>query len=329
MLGVLASRGCSLICSWFGGRRFPSSGLRLIASSSSHSELRVSAHKLLDQFNLPVLQSKISEEYGYSAVDSDDPQDYLHYQVRDDDGQAATQQRVKDLYFFSSGEAVFWNLTVKEEETMLKLPQIMGRSPLNIEKFKFGPGSSSGLTAKDRIILTDDIERRTRHQVAFARGMIRGLKVAIIESTASLILERFQDLPKLFPRNSRALSIAGEQQLIEDLFGLRMQVHFLSNLLGGTFEDYWLDPELCELFTSVIKTLETPQRLQVVHSLLNSPIDDLLLVFRDQRFLSEAPDRYEEKLTKLLELQSHGGITILMKACWCERVEVVKRRSEE
>lgn len=310
-----------MTCSWSGLRKFSAfSPLHPAAPTSSsassppaNAESRVSAHKLLEQFDLAALQTKIFEVYGYSAVDPPEvaspvvgtnrppassvasasrlpaavaasgkaPVDYIHFRVRAN-GEAARRQRLKDLYFFGTGEAVFWNLTVEEEETMLKLPQITGKPSHSVEQFNFGPGASSGLTAKDRIILTDDLERRTRHQVAFSRGMIRGLKVDRVESETSRMLERIRELPDQIRSNFRGPPIAEVRRLTGDLLGLRVQINFLSDLLDGSPDDYWEDPELYELFAAMIKTLEVSQRLEVVNTRLNYAIDVLQVVLHDQ-----------------------------------------------
>ena len=138
---------------------------------------------------------------------------------------------------------------------------------MSVEHFNFVTGSHSNLTSKDLIIITDDLKKRTSHQLAFSRGMARGLQVDQVEADTRVLLDKIRELPKCLSDNDlpsrRSISF-----LTAELLQLRLKINLFSDLLESTPDVFWEDAELEKLFKAMIRTLEVPHRLEIVNTRL-------------------------------------------------------------
>lgn len=121
----------------------------------------------------------------------------------------------KEMFVFGDGAIVCWGMTEAEEKDWKeKLSSFENQTSIHIdlpliphhrhnevatvcEEIDFFRGKYTGINL-DRIILNDheDSRTRTKKQLAFSYGIVRSLKLEIVEILMDSILDRVQTIPQ-------------------------------------------------------------------------------------------------------------------------------------
>jgi uncharacterized Rmd1/YagE family protein len=282
-------------------------------NTSSSSSSSLSSQLLLDKHR------SVSSYYSFDESDElwqwcrgslYSPRDgVLHYskQGNVDGNVEVTHARVEcprqDVFVFGDGGTVLWGVSLFEEQRWLarttaalgsvairyddgnRMSRMARKREMNEggtfeEELDFFSGVESSVNSKDELVVTDDVALRAEHQLAFSRGLMRGLEVDQVEAVAARLLERVRDLPARI-KHGRWPNSQETRRFTGELLELRAAINLYSELLDATPDVYWEEPDLEELFKLMLGALEVTQRLDVVNTRIGYA-EQLLQVIRDQ-----------------------------------------------
>eukprot|EP00013_Stygamoeba_regulata_P019484 CAMPEP_0177652778 /NCGR_PEP_ID=MMETSP0447-20121125/13331_1 /TAXON_ID=0 /ORGANISM="Stygamoeba regulata, Strain BSH-02190019" /LENGTH=334 /DNA_ID=CAMNT_0019156085 /DNA_START=448 /DNA_END=1452 /DNA_ORIENTATION=+ len=213
----------------------------------------------------------------------------------------------RDLFVFRDGGIVCWGTTPLEEKHWLTEFRPFQQGSLNepvtehMNYYLTRDDNEDSDLIQDCIVLGGGLSGAalTTNQLAFSYGMMRSMRLDVVESMMDKLETRIQHLPTdlaagRFPNNKECLSVSGELLRIRGILTLESE-------LLETPELYWEHPHLERLFEMMESNLDTAHRI----SILNQQLDYAHQVTETARsFMNEhSSTRLEQAIVVLIALE--------------------------
>ena len=214
---------------------------------------------------------------------------YLKYfgdqttQVEDFEAAVASPARIGEVFVFDYGVVVIWGLDEIDELKILSLLRPLecnrlDQQDIETENFYF-------CHHQDRPprLFNDVITLRTGHQMVkltISHPLAQSVKLAYFEELIDTTITNTKNIPlELSITGSIKMSRRAINRHIGELFGMRMNVNLVSNVLD-TPELFWSYPSLGPLYRTVRGYLEISQRVEVLNQRC-VVLSDMLDMLRD------------------------------------------------
>lgn len=186
--------------------------------------------------------------------------DVVHVEVSDGD-------KVKDLFFFSYGTAVFWGLSEEEEQIFLKDAKEFEIHPiesLEVDKFSFSFGETFRVSKDEIVLPTKDVLSR----LAVSHGLAQSIKLGNFETVIHKTFTSTKYIPEDLAKQGRiSLSRREIRRKMGELFIERNSINLHFDVLD-TPEFFWEYPELEPIYKMIANYLDVETRVDVLNKRL-------------------------------------------------------------
>lgn len=186
-----------------------------------------------------------------------------------EDGVHFSQNDTSHIFIFDYGAAVFWNLSLADEETLIAKLQEYLIKPVKkgFEAFEYTIGKAQSVV-QDEITLckTDSVEMQ---MLAVSYGLSQSMKLQVFEDRISQKIEETEFIPEHLARYGRIpLSRRAVSRKIGELFIERNSVNLHTDILDAPIF-FWDHPEYEPLYAMTVKDLDLHSRTHVLNRRLD------------------------------------------------------------
>ncbi|KAG1446317.1 hypothetical protein G6F56_009612 [Rhizopus delemar] len=189
-----------------------------------------------------------------------------------------------EVFLFDYGVVVFWGMTLKEEQRVLKLLEPFEEEKLEpddieTEEFHYYYNESyQPRIYNDIITLRNPANYLVKLTIAHA--IAQSVKMTLFERLIDDTINETKYIPQVMAESGNIqLSRTGITKKIGQLFIMRINVNLVSNILD-TPEIFWSEPTLEPLYTAMRGYLEISQRVELLNQRVEV-ISDLLEMLKD------------------------------------------------
>lgn len=221
--------------------------------------MRCTSFCTADHYHMNDLAKHLSE-IGLSPKFHDD---VIHIQQQKED-------RVADVFFFSYGCIVIWNMNPDEEQEMLQIVKTHEVHPLKAEVedfFTFMMGDTTRINEEvDEIILESD---DPLIKLSFSHGLSQSVKLETFEASIKKTIARTRHIPKTLAAQGKiSLSRKRLTQLLGALFEERNSINLHTDILD-TPEFFWRRPKYEPYYIMAAQYMDIQIRMQILNKRLD------------------------------------------------------------
>jgi len=190
-----------------------------------------------------------------------------------------------EIFLFDYGVVVLWNFTEAEELKVLEslIPfcnRPIEKSDLPMEDMNYQYDLSS---ANPPRMFSDMITLKSSSpliKLTISHALAQSVKLTFFENVMDETIERTYKLPRIMEKYGNIRMTRNDiMKLVGHLFGLKMDVNLISNVLD-TPEIFYSEPELKDLYTAIREYMEISQRATVLNTRADI-VSDLLEMLSD------------------------------------------------
>ncbi|KAG0766481.1 hypothetical protein G6F57_004839 [Rhizopus arrhizus] len=197
---------------------------------------------------------------------------------------ASKHTRLPEIFLFDYGVVVFWGMSFKDEQRVLKLLEPFEEEKLEpddieTEEFHYYYNESYQPRIYNDIIT---LRNPTNYLVklTIAHAIAQSVKMTLFERLIDDTINETKYIPQVMAESGNIqLSRTGITKKIGQLFIMRINVNLVSNILD-TPEIFWSEPTLEPLYTAMRGYLEISQRVELLNQRVEV-ISDLLEMLKD------------------------------------------------
>lgn len=186
----------------------------------------------------------------------------------------------KDVFYFSYGAFVAWNLSLEEETEIINHLKNYEEKPFKnpeMDTFVFSYGEQFKIN-HDEIVLTNF---SILTKLALSYALAQSEKLNSYETGVQATIEKTKKLPQeLFKEGKITLSRKEIVKIIANLFLERNSINLHTDVLD-TPEFFWEYPELESIYSTAAKYLDLSTRIDILNKRLNI-IQELLKILSSQ-----------------------------------------------
>ncbi|EIE77447.1 hypothetical protein RO3G_02151 [Rhizopus delemar RA 99-880] len=197
---------------------------------------------------------------------------------------ASKNTRLPEIFLFDYGVVVFWGMSFKDEQRVLKLLEPFEEEKLEpddieTEEFHYYYNESYQPRIYNDIIT---LRNPTNYLVklTIAHAIAQSVKMTLFERLIDDTINETKYIPQVMAESGNIqLSRTAITKKIGQLFIMRINVNLVSNILD-TPEIFWSEPTLEPLYTAMRGYLEISQRVELLNQRVEV-ISDLLEMLKD------------------------------------------------
>ncbi|KAG1394331.1 hypothetical protein G6F58_012144 [Rhizopus delemar] len=182
---------------------------------------------------------------------------------------ASKHTRLPEIFLFDYGVVVFWGMSFKDEQRVLKLLEPFEEEKLEpddieTEEFHYYYNESYQPRIYNDIIT---LRNPTNYLVklTIAHAIAQSVKMTLFERLIDDTINETKYIPQVMAESGNIqLSRTGITKKIGQLFIMRINVNLVSNILD-TPEIFWSEPTLEPLYTAMRGYLEISQRVELLN----------------------------------------------------------------
>lgn len=186
-----------------------------------------------------------------------------------------------NIFIFSYGCVVLWNVPTEEETRFLNLLQKFAKNPINpvFEEFEYAFGDKPSFF-QDKITL-EKTRSPSLQMLAVSYGLSQAVKLSAFEERIENTIETTKNIPQEIARRGR-MSLARKEisKRIGGLFIERNSINLHSDILDAPVF-IWDHPEYESLYIMTISDLELHNRTAVLNRRLDI-VKELFEMMRDE-----------------------------------------------
>ncbi|KAI8358548.1 hypothetical protein BD560DRAFT_437641 [Blakeslea trispora] len=193
-------------------------------------------------------------------------------------------QKLPQMFLFDYGVVVFWGMTLKEEQRILKSLASFEEEKLDVddvetEEFHYYYNE----TYQPRIyndIITLRHPSNYLIKLTISHAIAQSVKMTLFERLIDDTINETKYIPQVMAESGNIhMSRTAITKKIGELFIMRINVNLVSNILD-TPEIFWSEPTLEPLYSAIRGYLEIEQRVQLLNQRVEV-ISDLLEMLKD------------------------------------------------
>ncbi|KAI8638902.1 hypothetical protein BD408DRAFT_422269 [Parasitella parasitica] len=197
---------------------------------------------------------------------------------------ANTNQRLPEMFLFDYGVIVFWGMTLKEEQRILKLLVPFEEEKLDADDVETEEFHYYYNEAYQPRIYNDIITLRHPSnyliKLTIAHAIAQSVKMTLFERLIDDTINETKYIPQVMAESGNIqMSRTAITKKIGQLFIMRINVNLVSNILD-TPEIFWSEPTLEPLYSAIRGYLEISQRVELLNQRVEV-ISDLLEMLKD------------------------------------------------
>jgi uncharacterized Rmd1/YagE family protein len=190
-----------------------------------------------------------------------------------------------EIFLFDYGVVVLWNFTENEELQVLESLQpfcnrVIEKGKLPMEDMNYQYDLSS---ANPPRMFSDMITLKSSSpliKLTISHALAQSVKLTFFENVMDETIERTYKLPRIMEKYGNVRMTRNDiMKLVGHLFGLKMDVNLISNVLD-TPEIFYSEPELKVLYNAIREYMEISQRATVLNTRADI-VSDLLEMLSD------------------------------------------------
>jgi required for meiotic nuclear division protein 1 len=212
------------------------------------------------------------------------PQDVLHLQTLETSQDGGETQGEGDIFIFSSGSVVFWNVPDAAATKLVSevlLPAAMNRHLLEEEDYQYfsDPSRDHSVIIGDTIVLgtkpsqdqadSDSDTNATGAKIAYSAALARSTKLAALENSLSHYFSTTRSIPSILSSGSPLrFSRAFILRKTGELLSIRAQLNLYSELTDSLPDLFWDSPHelgLESYYETLGKALDVGVRIKVLN----------------------------------------------------------------
>ncbi|CEP11817.1 hypothetical protein [Parasitella parasitica] len=195
-----------------------------------------------------------------------------------------TNQRLPEMFLFDYGVVVFWGMTLKEEQRILKLLVPFEEEKLDADDVETEEFHYYYNEAYQPRIYNDIITLRHPSnyliKLTIAHAIAQSVKMTLFERLIDDTINETKYIPQVMAESGNIqMSRTAITKKIGQLFIMRINVNLVSNILD-TPEIFWSEPTLEPLYSAIRGYLEISQRVELLNQRVEV-ISDLLEMLKD------------------------------------------------
>ncbi|KAL9551321.1 hypothetical protein PS6_005076 [Mucor atramentarius] len=193
-----------------------------------------------------------------------------------------TSQKLPEMFLFDYGVVVFWGMTLKEEQRILKLLVPFEEEKLDADDVETEEFHYYYNEAYQPRIYNDIITLRHPSnyliKLTIAHAIAQSVKMTLFERLIDDTINETKYIPQVMAESGN-IQITAITKKIGQLFIMRINVNLVSNILD-TPEIFWSEPTLEPLYSAIRGYLEISQRVELLNQRVEV-ISDLLEMLKD------------------------------------------------
>ncbi|OAD03370.1 hypothetical protein MUCCIDRAFT_152905 [Mucor lusitanicus CBS 277.49] len=195
-----------------------------------------------------------------------------------------TSQKLPEMFLFDYGVVVFWGMTLKEEQRILKLLVPFEEEKLDADDVETEEFHYYYNEAYQPRIYNDIITLRHPSnyliKLTIAHAIAQSVKMTLFERLIDDTINETKYIPQVMAESGNIqMSRTAITKKIGQLFIMRINVNLVSNILD-TPEIFWSEPTLEPLYSAIRGYLEISQRVELLNQRVEV-ISDLLEMLKD------------------------------------------------
>lgn len=175
-----------------------------------------------------------------------------------------------DMFYFSFGCLVFWNVSdVLEKEAIKQVQEfeIDTLSEPNFDQFNYQFGETTTISVESDMIILHEAEPFL--MLAFSFALAQSIKLVNFEDAVDKTIKKTEYIPQdLAKKGKIALSRGAISQQMGNLFMVRNSINLNTDFLGAP-EFFWEHPSFENLYIKVATYLEIQKRVDVLNKRLD------------------------------------------------------------
>ncbi|GAA5815240.1 hypothetical protein MFLAVUS_008746 [Mucor flavus] len=197
---------------------------------------------------------------------------------------ASSVQVLPEIFLFDYGVCVFWGMTIREEQRILKLLEPFEEEKLESDDVETEEFHYYYNEAYQPRIYNDIITLRHPSnyliKLTIAHAIAQSVKMTLFERLIDDTINETKYIPQVMAESGNIpMSRTAITKKIGQLFIMRINVNLVSNILD-TPEIFWSEPTLEPLYSAIRGYLEISQRVQLLNQRVEV-ISDLLEMLKD------------------------------------------------
>ncbi|KAI8095909.1 hypothetical protein BDF21DRAFT_435931 [Thamnidium elegans] len=197
---------------------------------------------------------------------------------------ASSVQVLPEIFLFDYGVCVFWGMTIREEQRILKLLEPFEEEKLEPDDVETEEFNYYYNEAYQPRIYNDIITLRHPSnyliKLTIAHAIAQSVKMTLFERLIDDTINETKYIPQVMAESGNIpMSRTAITKKIGQLFIMRINVNLVSNILD-TPEIFWSEPTLEPLYSAIRGYLEISQRVQLLNQRVEV-ISDLLEMLKD------------------------------------------------
>ncbi|KAI0244798.1 sporulation protein rmd1 [Massospora cicadina] len=189
-----------------------------------------------------------------------------------------------ELFIFDYGVVVFWGLTQKQEQEVLRILKPFGEDKVDEDDIETDEFHFHYNNTHQPKIYNDVITLRSStkylEKMTISHAIAQSTKMSLYENLVSETIEDTKHIPQTLAETGKVnMARTSIAKKIGQLYIMKINVNLVSNILD-TPEIFWSEPQLQPLYNTIRGYLEIPQRAD----LLNQRVDvicDMLDMLRE------------------------------------------------
>ncbi|KAI7901905.1 uncharacterized protein BX663DRAFT_436610 [Cokeromyces recurvatus] len=195
-----------------------------------------------------------------------------------------TTQKLPEMFLFDYGVVVFWGMTLKEEQRILKLLVPFEEEKLELDDVETEEFHYYYNEAYQPRIYNDIITLRHPSnyliKLTISHAIAQSVKMTLFERLIDDTINETKYIPQVMAESGNIqMSRTAITKKIGQLFIMRINVNLVSNILD-TPEIFWSEPTLEPLYSAIRGYLEISQRVELLNQRVEV-ISDLLEMLKD------------------------------------------------
>ena len=196
-----------------------------------------------------------------------------------------------EIFIFDYGVVVLWNFTESEERKVLSTLLNFCNRPINntdlpMEDMNYQYDLFSSNPPR---MFSDMITLKSSSpliKLTISHALAQSVKLSYFEDVMDATIDSTYKLPKMMEKYGKVNMTRNDiMKLVGHLFGLKMDVNLISNVLD-TPELFYSEPELKNLYNAIREYMEISQRATVLNTRADI-VSDLLEMLSDHLNLNE------------------------------------------
>ena len=169
-----------------------------------------------------------------------------------------------EIFYFSYGTVVFWNLTKEEELEQIALIKLFEKGSLEVcevDEFSFAYGAKTAIK-EDKIL---PHKKDYLLKLAISYGLVQSVKLTVFEDAIDRTIEHSKQIPRNLADHGRiSLSRKQTSKKIGELYLERNYINLHSEILD-TPEFFWNHSELEAYYRRMIHYLDVTKRADLLN----------------------------------------------------------------